>query len=395
VPASGNALDAPVPLWHRHQERKIAGMSAPRMRDLVRCLEENPDCEVYTGQDHVANEQKPVVASDVIAAAGYGHVTLWHRVERRKIAGNASPLAKNADRYLMSHPDCEVYTGQDQLEQQVGTSLVPHSSAHAVLWHTVDRRKIAGNAAPLNRNLDKYLLAHPECEAYTGQDGGTPTVRRASCPKRPRPTGSGAPRGLTMGTISIWNRAEKRKITGNAAPLVKNVDMYLAKRPDCEVYANQDGMASKAAQRSTSSQDGPAAYAKSFAANETPSSLAPLQPVVPPAPEYFGRNPIAAAAYKDAYETAYRKALASFPIKEKLKNEATVAKNTPSTETECFFEGPSRIEIDQAAEPLLNSAPFDAMHDCGMDDVSRFPSYAISLIDDDDERINDAMACAF
>eukprot|EP00300_Choanocystis_sp_HF-7_P037199 c53225_g1_i1.p1 GENE.c53225_g1_i1~~c53225_g1_i1.p1 ORF type:complete len:276 (+),score=17.41 c53225_g1_i1:42-869(+) len=40
--------------------------------------------------------------------------------------------------------------------------------------------------------------------------------------------------------VTIWNKVENRKVSGNAAPKLKNLQGYLAHNPQCEVYLDQD-----------------------------------------------------------------------------------------------------------------------------------------------------------
>mmetsp|Transcript_7066 Transcript_7066/g.14564 ORF Transcript_7066/g.14564 Transcript_7066/m.14564 type:complete len:323 (-) Transcript_7066:825-1793(-) len=109
-----------------------------------------------------------------VAYAGYqdgDHVTIWNNTEMRKIAGNAAPLRRNLGRYLKNHPDCEVYMDQDIVASRVARdSAEALNSTHVAIWNRVEGRKIAGNAAPLKKNLARYLKNHPDCEIYDGQD---------------------------------------------------------------------------------------------------------------------------------------------------------------------------------------------------------------------------------
>lgn len=48
--------------------------------------------------------------------------------------------------------------------------------------------------------------------------------------------------GLTLAgeRVVMWNTREQRKVSGNAAPMIKNLKSYLKRHPDREIYARQD-----------------------------------------------------------------------------------------------------------------------------------------------------------
>lgn len=118
--------------------------------------------------------------ADAKAVAEARHVTIWNRVECRKIAGNAAPLRRNLVRYLAANPDCEEYKDQDKRPGNQNPE-----NKHVPIWNKVENRKVTGNAAPLRKNLIAYLAKHPDCEEYIGQDkmpasARNPTFRTTS-----------------------------------------------------------------------------------------------------------------------------------------------------------------------------------------------------------------------
>ena len=75
--------------------------------------------------------------------ASLTRVALWNTVYQRKICGASAPLARNLEKYLVKHLDCEVYCGHDKLPENLTSQGAPR----------LDRREAAPNMQPLRKRV--------------------------------------------------------------------------------------------------------------------------------------------------------------------------------------------------------------------------------------------------
>jgi len=131
----------------------------------------------------------PQTAVITTGADGDKRITVWNRTTKRKVAGNAAPMEKNLADYLQRHPDCELYHGQDAQVSPEEKKAIIAAQNRIAIWNKVTKRRVSGNAAPSEKKLAEYLRKHPECEVYNGQDkhplGGSRPQMHPTLPKPP------------------------------------------------------------------------------------------------------------------------------------------------------------------------------------------------------------------
>jgi hypothetical protein len=140
-------------------------------------------------------------------------VTLWNSVERRKISGNAAPMSKNLAVYLEKHPMCEIYTGQDKVYSPPSKQAPPPQEESVQYFHAFSASTFGGGLRNNSQGQLEIVLDIPR--EYFKE---VPGERR----------------------VTMWQKTERRKISGNAAPMEKNVIAYLSTHPECEIYDGQD-----------------------------------------------------------------------------------------------------------------------------------------------------------
>ena len=109
-------------------------------------------------------------------------VTVWNRETKRKISGNAAPMEKNLQDYLRRHP---------------GKSFARLMSTH---WSKEEAHVDSAIVTPEYIHSSSFLLSYKplstECELYNGQDQQLDPAEKAALI-------------AAQNRIAIWNRAER------------------------------------------------------------------------------------------------------------------------------------------------------------------------------------------
>lgn len=212
------------PLEAKDMSRKLStGMSTPRLTPTKRPPSISPEVLAASVKRSVPS---PTVPKEFASARSPASVTHSYKAQHGIENSTAAPAGLRKPVAVL--PEMQ---SVDKPRTPIGTRL--KDMEHVKVWNRVEKRKIAGNAAPLRKNIERYLREHQDCEVYTGQDISAKQERKAS--------GLHSPSELSAGDhVTVWNRVDNRKIAGNAAPLMKNLDAYLQKNPNCEVYNFQD-----------------------------------------------------------------------------------------------------------------------------------------------------------
>lgn len=172
---------------------------------------------------------------------GGDRITVWNRTSKRKVSGNAAPMEKNLQKYLSKHPDCELYNGQDKLLTSDEKLALIAEQNRIPIWNKLEQRKISGNAAPSEKNLADYLRNRPHCEVYTGQNQPPGTYVKPEPAVKTQAAGTGLNEMYMDEDMADLLNGAHGGINQNkmAEPIPKNTslaDMFHAE--DAEMYSS-------------------------------------------------------------------------------------------------------------------------------------------------------------
>ena len=88
--------------------------------------------------------------------AGVARAVLWNKLTKKKVAGGAAPTVDNAEAWIKSHPNYELYNGQDQ--QQKSELHVPEQCKMSGAAYQNYCMQPTGDEKQLQENLSAYNL---------------------------------------------------------------------------------------------------------------------------------------------------------------------------------------------------------------------------------------------
>lgn len=171
-------------------------------------------------------------------------VTMWNPAECRKLSGNAAPFRRNLEDYMIAHPEWQVYKGQDQVTSpwcpdSCPSGSQPHQQGDSATWSWL-------------QGLSTELQVNPESTRHVVTP--IPRTKTVATSHHGKSMSHFLPGQLASGLsvaaiekqkldnqrVTIWNSSGGRKVSGNAAPFRQNLKEYLQMHPEWEVYTNQD-----------------------------------------------------------------------------------------------------------------------------------------------------------
>jgi len=162
------------------------------------------------------------------ANAYYGEpeqrVTIWNRVEQRKLSGNSAPFRKNLGEYIRKHPEWELYAGQDKEGYVPGANLVPPQRAPSRQSPTssVPRERESRRVA-VQQQRERERQQRREAQLMAG---GVETENLRSPGHRSPRSSQASPRAhKSSGHHEVAAAIQKRDL-GEAAPATRAAEGY-------------------------------------------------------------------------------------------------------------------------------------------------------------------------
>lgn len=225
APAPAPVKEPHVTLWNRADQKLICGFMAPKQSELDEYLRAHPECEVYAGKggsSYVPTALEMGAAATALVAA---QRALDDALAAWKVSEEEEVVIRNREAVLRAKHDLEAA----RLKANPGSGAEHSQSEVRVrMWDRSNGRVISGVAAPLERNVEKYLQQRPHCELYTGGRDQQPQ-KRARAAVDP---------SLPQKRVKMWNKEKKLVISGHAAPLEQNAEEFLQKNPHCVLYSD-------------------------------------------------------------------------------------------------------------------------------------------------------------